>query len=234
MEVLSDIKIRRGSWASVVAYCSWSTSSNGIGSTTLAPACSINRYYDPSTDQFISIDPAVTRTNQPYVFTNDNPLNAEDPLGLCIRDAKGDCTTAATTSKTTSTKKTETVSTKNSSVVIKIVSAVNDAVSDVPGLPRVLTDSSGFLTGVSSIIQNAGNPPAAIVGGVVGGIGGSVGGAAIVSYYFGVQADEIAGPEAAPFGFTAGVFVGAAVGGYEGAKWGASAFQKAWSTVWNW
>lgn len=35
-----------------------------------------------STDQFISIDPAVAQTNQPYVFVNDNPLNAEDPLGL--------------------------------------------------------------------------------------------------------------------------------------------------------
>ncbi len=35
----------------------------------------VNRYYDPTTDQFLSIDPAVASTNQPYVFTNDNPLN---------------------------------------------------------------------------------------------------------------------------------------------------------------
>jgi hypothetical protein len=41
----------------------------------------INRYYDPATDQFLSIDPDVAATNQPYVFTNDDPLNAEDPLG---------------------------------------------------------------------------------------------------------------------------------------------------------
>jgi RHS repeat-associated protein len=41
----------------------------------------INRYYDPSTDQFLSVDPAVDTTGQPYVFTNDNPLNATDPLG---------------------------------------------------------------------------------------------------------------------------------------------------------
>lgn len=41
----------------------------------------INRYYDPTTDQFLSIDPDVTTTYQPYVFTNDDPLNAEDPLG---------------------------------------------------------------------------------------------------------------------------------------------------------
>ncbi|HEV2427468.1 MAG TPA: RHS repeat-associated core domain-containing protein [Acidimicrobiales bacterium] len=42
----------------------------------------INRYYDPSTDQFLSIDPLVDETGQPYAFTNDNPLNSTDPLGL--------------------------------------------------------------------------------------------------------------------------------------------------------
>jgi hypothetical protein len=42
----------------------------------------INRYYDPTTDQFMSIDPEVATTDQPYVFTNDDPLNAGDPLGL--------------------------------------------------------------------------------------------------------------------------------------------------------
>ena len=47
----------------------------------------INRYYDPTTDQFLSIDSAVARTNQPYVYTGDNPLNAEDPLGLGANSA---------------------------------------------------------------------------------------------------------------------------------------------------
>lgn len=42
----------------------------------------INRYYDPTTDQFLSIDPAVAQTHQPYVYTGDNPLNSTDPLGL--------------------------------------------------------------------------------------------------------------------------------------------------------
>jgi RHS repeat-associated protein len=42
----------------------------------------INRYYDPATDQFLSIDPAVESTGQPYVFTNDNSLNSTDPFGL--------------------------------------------------------------------------------------------------------------------------------------------------------
>jgi hypothetical protein len=34
------------------------------------------------TYQFLSIDPDIAMTNQPYVFTNDDPLNAEDALGL--------------------------------------------------------------------------------------------------------------------------------------------------------
>jgi hypothetical protein len=42
----------------------------------------VHRYYDPSTDQFLEVDPELAETNQPYVFTNDDPLNATDPLGL--------------------------------------------------------------------------------------------------------------------------------------------------------
>ena len=55
----------------------------------------INRYYDPATDQFLSIDPDVATTDQPYVFTNDDPLNAEDPLGLC---SGSKCSTTITVS----------------------------------------------------------------------------------------------------------------------------------------
>ena len=33
------------------------------------------------TDQFLSVDPDVDETGQPYVFTNDDPLNSTDPLG---------------------------------------------------------------------------------------------------------------------------------------------------------
>ena len=50
----------------------------------------INRYYDPTTDQFLSVDPKVSQTDQPYVFTNDSPLNATDPLGLSISGVNGE------------------------------------------------------------------------------------------------------------------------------------------------
>ena len=54
--------------------------------TTFASACSINRYYDPSTDQFLSVDLDVQTTDQPYAFTNDDPLNSTDPLGTVMND----------------------------------------------------------------------------------------------------------------------------------------------------
>lgn len=41
------------------------------------------RYYDPSTNQFISVDPAVAVTDQPYAFSGDDPINLSDPTGLC-------------------------------------------------------------------------------------------------------------------------------------------------------
>ncbi|HUC03961.1 MAG TPA: RHS repeat-associated core domain-containing protein [Acidimicrobiales bacterium] len=50
--------------------------------TTNASDGSINRYYDPSTGQFLSVDPAVSITGQPYSYANDDPVNAIDPDGL--------------------------------------------------------------------------------------------------------------------------------------------------------
>jgi RHS repeat-associated protein len=42
----------------------------------------ISRYYDPTTDQFMSIDPDVAETGEPYAFTGGDPLNETDPSGL--------------------------------------------------------------------------------------------------------------------------------------------------------
>jgi len=42
----------------------------------------LNRYYDPTTGQFISVDPRIGSTGQPYAFAGDNPINAGDPSGL--------------------------------------------------------------------------------------------------------------------------------------------------------
>jgi RHS repeat-associated protein len=42
----------------------------------------IGRYYDPQTGQFLSVDPLVNKTGQPYAYTGDDPVNDTDPSGL--------------------------------------------------------------------------------------------------------------------------------------------------------
>ena len=42
----------------------------------------VNRYYDPASYLFLSIDPKVGTTLQPYAFVGGDPLNESDPLGL--------------------------------------------------------------------------------------------------------------------------------------------------------
>ncbi|WP_421735119.1 RHS repeat-associated core domain-containing protein [Cellulomonas sp.] len=41
------------------------------------------RYYDPSTAQFLTIDPLYARTLSRYGYVSGNPLNGTDPSGLC-------------------------------------------------------------------------------------------------------------------------------------------------------
>ncbi len=40
------------------------------------------RAYDPTTAEFMSVDPIEAITNQPYTYASDNPFNALDPSGL--------------------------------------------------------------------------------------------------------------------------------------------------------
>lgn len=49
---------------------------------------SVGRYYDPATGQFLSVDPLVDETGQPYAYTGDDPVNGVDPSGLCT-DSNG-------------------------------------------------------------------------------------------------------------------------------------------------
>ena len=42
----------------------------------------VHRYYDPSTGQFVSVDPLVSMTGEAYGYTYDNPVNQYDPMGL--------------------------------------------------------------------------------------------------------------------------------------------------------
>ena len=40
------------------------------------------RWYDPATGQFLSVDPLVALTGQPYSYAGNDPVNGGDPLGL--------------------------------------------------------------------------------------------------------------------------------------------------------
>ncbi len=42
----------------------------------------INRYYDPQTGQFTSVDPLVAQTLQPYAYAGGDPVSSSDPTGL--------------------------------------------------------------------------------------------------------------------------------------------------------
>jgi len=42
----------------------------------------VGRYYDPKTGQFLSVDPEVRETQQPYGYAGDDPTNVIDPSGL--------------------------------------------------------------------------------------------------------------------------------------------------------
>lgn len=42
----------------------------------------VNRYYDPSMGEFLSVDPDVRQTQTPYSYAQDNPIMQVDPLGL--------------------------------------------------------------------------------------------------------------------------------------------------------
>ncbi len=39
----------------------------------------IGRYYDPTTGQFLSVDPLVDQTGQPYSYAGDDPVENSDP-----------------------------------------------------------------------------------------------------------------------------------------------------------
>lgn len=41
------------------------------------------RWYDPHTADFLTVDPALAVTGQPYAYANGDPIDLIDPLGLC-------------------------------------------------------------------------------------------------------------------------------------------------------
>lgn len=48
------------------------------------------RFYDPATAQFLTLDPAVGVTREPYGYAGDNPLRFKDPTGLWFAEELGE------------------------------------------------------------------------------------------------------------------------------------------------
>jgi RHS repeat-associated protein len=53
------------------------------------------RWYTPQTGTFLTVDPAVMQTDEPYEYASDDPVNEEDPLGLWGLNPISDVTEAA-------------------------------------------------------------------------------------------------------------------------------------------
>jgi RHS repeat-associated protein len=50
------------------------------------------RWYDPTTGQFLSVDPDVSATRAPYNYASDDPLDRSDPSGLSsVSNGMQDC-----------------------------------------------------------------------------------------------------------------------------------------------
>jgi RHS repeat-associated protein len=84
-----------GALTATTAYDAWGNPETAGGLTAATPfgyagaytdpdglIYLINRYYEPSTGQFISVDPAVSQTLEPYAYTLGNPVTETDPTGL--------------------------------------------------------------------------------------------------------------------------------------------------------
>ena len=55
----------------------------------------LNRYYDPATGQFTSVDPELAQTLQPYAYTGGDPVSETDPTGLATVNLRGVASWAA-------------------------------------------------------------------------------------------------------------------------------------------
>ena len=42
----------------------------------------VARWYDPNTSEFMTVDPELAETGQPYAFAGDDPVNETDPSGM--------------------------------------------------------------------------------------------------------------------------------------------------------
>jgi len=87
-----------GTLTGTASYDAWGNPETSGGLTATTPfgyaggytdptglTYSINRYYDPGTGQFISVDPDLIQTQAAYAYAGDNPITGTDPTGLNVK-----------------------------------------------------------------------------------------------------------------------------------------------------
>ena len=137
-----------------------------------------NRYHDPITGQFISVDPLVTTTGQPYVYGSANPVMFADPSGLCPISGPGSaeaCWAFAAVDYTTTvhlTDETLTVITSGRPTVhyereelsnsreggLDPLGAIGGIVDDaVGGLEQIVDPLTCGLKGINTVTKKMGN-----------------------------------------------------------------------------
>jgi len=60
----------------------WSARVSGPTTIEHAPGRTVHRYYDPTTGEFLTVEPEVATTRQPYLYAGEDPVNETDPSGM--------------------------------------------------------------------------------------------------------------------------------------------------------
>jgi len=76
-------RFRRPAMADVIGQHPSSTGAHRPCTWQHAPGRTVHRYYDPTVGQFISPDPLVQETGDLYGYAGGDPVNSDDPSGLC-------------------------------------------------------------------------------------------------------------------------------------------------------
>jgi RHS repeat-associated protein len=150
------------------------------------------RVYDPATAQFLTVDPAVWLTREPYTYTNDNPLSFADPSGRAVQLCVG------------------------GTVSLIVTVEVNTCVVITPHGPGITGTVGGAYGGGAGVNIHAGvGGSNAQTPGEYGGFFGTAGGSAQAG--FGVYGDGFASPPGVCGQVTAGATAGVTAGiGAEG------------------
>ncbi len=133
-----------------------------------------NRYYDPVTDQFLSVDPAVGITGTPYAFTGGDPVNGIDPMGLWSLNPLSDIAEAASDAGHFVAKHHQVIEQVATIAGAVVGSAACDAVT--AGACSVFTPYIGAIVGTAVYAEGGGRHTAEgyVLAGALGGITGSL------------------------------------------------------------